>query len=444
MEQLRNAWEKINTGFWFLPSISVALSVGLSFILLSIDSIYVSRMGLSVAGLFGGTADAARVLLSTIAGSLITVISIAFSITIVALQQASTQYSPRVLRSFTKDKGNQAVLGTYLGTFIYALLILRSVRAADSAAAEFVPALSITVGLALTLACMGLLIYFISHIASSLQIENIIKRIHEDLVGQIEDLYPDKLGAAADVETSGEELFEQLKGFHETLVVKTPKSGFVRAIDSRPLEGFADQAIPTVFVRAAVGDFVVFGETVAEISVGRESARARADDLADAIIIDHERSVNQDALFEIGQLVDIALRALSPSVNDPTTAEYCLFRLTDALCQLASREFPSNKRTFDSGPTVFIFNRPGWPEFVDVAYSQIRRAAADDVHVTGVLVRQLAKLMRYAPDGNRVEAITRQLIEIREILGRQVFSKRETATLRSHIDAALQIRYSAR
>lgn len=444
MERLRTVWEKINTGFWFLPSISVALSVGLSFILLSIDSIYVFRIGRSVVGLFGGTADAARVLLSTIAGSLITVISIAFSITIVALQQASTQYSPRVLRNFTRDKGNQAVLGTYLGTFIYALLVLRSVRAGDSAAAEFVPALSITVGLALTLACMGLLIYFISHISSSLQIENIIKRIHDDLVGQIEGLYPDKLGAAANVEAAGDELFEQLKGVNETLAVKTRKSGFVRAIDSRPLEGFADQTIPAVFVRAGVGDFVVFGETVAEISTSREVASARADDLADAIIIDHERSVNQDPLFAIGQLVDIALRALSTSVNDPTTAEYCLFRLTDALCQLASREFPSNKRTFDSSPTVFIFNRPGWPEFVDASYSQIRRAAADDVHVTGVLVRQLAKLMRYAPDGNRGEAVTGQLIEIRQTLDRQVFSEREAAALLSHIDAALQVRFSAR
>ena len=443
MERLRTLWEKINTGFWFLPSVSVSLSVGLSFVLLFIDSIYVFRIGTSAVGLFGGTADAARVLLSTIAGSLITVISIAFSITIVALQQASTQYSPRVLRSFTRDKGNQAVLGTYLATFIYALLILRSVRAGDSATAEFVPALSITVGLALTLACMGLLIYFISHIASSLQIETIIGRMHHDLVGQIEVLYPDKLGAAAKAEVAGDKLFEELKGVHKTHVVKSPKSGFVRAIDSRPLEGFADQTVPAVFVRAGVGDFVVYGEAVAEISMGRESASARADKLADAIIIDHERSVNQDPLFAIDQLVDIALRALSPGVNDPTTAEYCLFGLTDALCQLASREFPSNQRTFEGGPTVFIFNRPGWREFVDATYSQIRRAAANDVHVTDVLVRQLAKLMLCTAEEERVTVIAEQLLQIKRSVERQDFSEEDISSLNTLITRALTQRRNA-
>lgn len=196
MESVQETWERFRESIGFIPAILVVGAIALAFGMVTIDQVYFEEVRREVPWLFGGTADAARGLLSTIAGAMITVVSISFSVTIVALQQASSQYSPRVLRTFTSDKLNQIVLGMYIATFVYALLVLRSVRTevSDIDGSGFVPALSVVVAIILALICLGLLIVFIHRITQSLQVAEIIRRVHGDLVQQIEVLYPEQIG----------------------------------------------------------------------------------------------------------------------------------------------------------------------------------------------------------------------------------------------------------
>ncbi len=178
--RLRDLLENIAASLWLVPTLLALLAAGLATLTLFLDE-RVPDLGGLQPWLFGGTASAARSLLSSIAGSLITVIALAFSSTIVAIQQASSQFSPRVIRNFIRDKVNQLTFGTYVATFVYALLILRQVRDDQSGVGEFVPALSVTCALVLALTCVGLLIYFIHHTASSLQVATITAAVHHDL-----------------------------------------------------------------------------------------------------------------------------------------------------------------------------------------------------------------------------------------------------------------------
>jgi len=439
MERLREIWENITTSFWFLPSVLVAFSIVLAFIFLTIDQIYISEEEGTILVPFGGAADAARGLLSTIAASLITVISIAFSITILSLQQASRQYSPRVLRNFIRDKGNQIVLGTYLATFTYSLLILRSVRDETDQIAGFIPALSITFGFLLALTCVGMLIYFISHVATSLQVENIVKNVHTVLVEEIDNLFPEHIDEAVDAGISGEELFNQLKGPGPVRQIKSKNSGFVHSFDDYLLAKLKSERVKAVFVLPLVGDFIAEDQVIIKISENETGEEYDPDVLIKGIILRDQRSIEQDPLFALNQLVDIALRALSPGINDPTTAEYCLFQLRDALCRLAGRKFPPSRHIYEDNPVVFIFNRPTWHEFVDAAFNRIRRSAESYVGVTGIIIEQLHRLAPCVPEGNRSEPLRKQLNEVRDSVKRQSFNERDTDTLLRQIDEAEKI-----
>lgn len=436
MEKLKLIWENATTSFWFIPSIFLVLVIVLAVLTIYIDVQFSAQINRAIPGLFRGTPDAARGLLSTIATSVITVIAIAFSITIVALQQASTQYSPRILRNFTKDPGYQVVLGTYIATFIYALLILRSVRLAALDEPEFIPSLSITIALLLTLICMGLLVYFINRISSSLQVNQIISSVHLDLIGEIENLFPKHVGKAIDEPTSATDIVKRLRGTEETIQVKADEAGFVRLIDEESLSRTDTSGIKWIFVRPEIGDFVSEGDVIIELADRIKPEERVLKQLSNAIVLDSQRSVKQDPLFAVRQLVDIALRALSPGINDPTTAEYCLFYLGDALCRLADREFPKKARTFEDNPTIFVFNAPDWSHFIDSGFSQIRRVSADDVHVTGLLIQTLHKIAECLPPGNRSQAVLYQLSEIRKSTEQQSFSDNDKKTLITQLNKA--------
>lgn len=442
MDKIGILEEDLSSSFWFIPGILVALSIPAALFTLSIDEQYISELERTVPGLFGGGSEAARELLSTIAGSLITVISIAFSITIVALQQASTQYSPRVLRNFTKDRGNQIVLGVYAATFTYALLILRSVRTSTDDAAGFIPALSISFALILTLACIGLLIYFISHVSASLQVEYIISRIHEDLIRQIDTLYPEQIGVAVDDNRQPKDIFSGLNGRGDLHTVRAQQAGFIRAVNENVLSLTSKEGVRAVYIMPHVGEFVLEGAPIITIGVEGPIDSHLESMLKQAVIVDSQRSVEQDPLFAIRQLVDVALRALSPSMNDPTTAEYCLYYLGDTLSKLANREFPSKQRYLETGIDV-VANRPNWPDFVAESFSQIRIAASDNLHVSNTLVEVIEKIAGNLPQGNRWEPLLEQLQEIRHNIDKLPVPQADITALLTEISKAEQTLRSA-
>jgi len=435
--RLRNAWENIGASLWFLPTLLVALICVLATLTLAIDERAPTLGGLR-PWLFGGTAGAARDLLSAIAGSLITVVALAFSVTIVAIQQASTQFSPRVIRNFMRDHGNQMVFGAYVATFVYALLILRQVREGrDSAGDEFVPALAVTTALGLALICVALLIYFIHHTATSLQVATIADNIRRELRASIDRLYPDDFAPPLVEERAA---LLTLPGTPPTLTLPAPTAGFLRAIDADQLLRALPPGIALARVRPQVGDYLIEGLPLVELWATGPLEQERLVGLLEAFAIDRERSLHQDILFGIRQLVDIALKALSPGINDPTTAEHCLSHLGDVVAQLADRRFPDPWRRAPASDAILLLTRPDFPAIVEAAFGQIRREAADDVHVTRYLLGVLAQLAPRATLPERAAAIRHQADEVLEVLDRQEFTARDAATLRARAFAVLDLR----
>ncbi len=432
--KLLNVWENMRASLWFVPSLFVLLAVLLAQALLWVDTTLNARVSLTSRWLVEGNPDSARAILALLAGSLVTAISIAYSITIIAIQQTSAQFSPRVLRTLTANRGNQVVLGTYMGTFIYALLILRQIRDETDVGRAFVPPLSITVAMTLALLCLALLIYFLHHIAQLLQVSVIIANVHREMVAEFDQFFPTSMSAGladrpSDLASEG---LPALAG--DVLYLRATNGGFLRAIDDKLLVAVSDGRTPWLHVIPQVGDYVPHLGVLVEYPRDTRLGEEQIEGIRSAFVLDVERTINQDPLFGIRQLADIALKALSPAINDPTTAEYCLSRLGDALGQLCRRPFPSNERVGVAGGTRYIFNQPSWEEFVDTAFSQIRRQAARDVHVTGHLLHVLYKVAICIPPDRRAQALRRQLAEIEYVLEHGDFSPGDAAMLRREVD----------
>jgi uncharacterized membrane protein len=416
-----NQWENVRASLWFLPGVLVVLCIALAAGTIHGDQRLAARDSEAIPFLFSGTADAARTMLSTIASSLLTVLSIAFSLTMVALQQASSQFSPRVLRSVTSSRVNQTVVGVYSGTFIYALLILRTIRGEHSPA-PFVPALSVTSAVLLALVCITMLVYFIHHVSLSLQVSEVIKRLHDELIEHFEQRFAKPL--VCDDEPAHEQAAETSEQA-EHGQVRAREGGFVRRIDLGLADVRAEHT--TVWLTAKVGEFVPRGGLLASID---PADGALGDKVRNAYIFDSERSHAQDPLFDVRQLVDIGLRALSPGVNDPTTAEYVLRQLGDALCLLASRQVPARTYVAKPGRVRVIVAGPGWDTFVEGAFSQLRRACRADFDVTRCLLEVLMSLGEQTVTQDRASAVRLQAEQVLIALPGQGFCPDDREMLR--------------
>ncbi len=438
--RIQNWWNTISTSLWFIPAIFITLAIAISSLLIEVDAMLAKRESPLISWIFSGTADAARTILSVIAGSLITVISIAISLTIVALVQASAQWTPRILRQFTASRVNQVVLGAYAGTFIYALLVLRAVRSADQAIQQesFVPALSVTVSIGLAVICLGLLIFFIHHTAQSFQISGILDRVRHEFIGQLDHLYPHGLDLALPDPRTATALRAEYPQSEPTQVICSEQAGFVRSIDEAMLLEAAQAPVTWIWMRPQIGSFVARGGILAEYAGGADSDAALARVIRRACILEPERTTLQDPLFAFRQIVDIALRALSPGINDMTTAEYALWHLGDMLGRLATRPFPSSERTTADGQGRLLLSRPTWDTFVAAAFDQIRRASQQDIHVTHTLLTVLADLAQQIPAGQRREAVVRQVTALRERIRQSSWIPTDAAELQAHADAVAQ------
>lgn len=433
--RLLNLWENTRSSLWFVPSLLVAAAVLLSALLITIDRHLIAAGSDLPRLLFGGTAGAAQTILATIAGSLITVISIAFSLTVIALQQAAGQFSPRVLRHFTADRRNQFVLGMYTATFIYALLVLRVVRSEEANLSQrFIPALSVTVAIALALVCLGLLVFFIHHMAQELQLSVIMDRVRRDTVAEIAELFPPtpEAGNDAPEDTAIDERFP-----HATppCYVRAHDAGFIRAIDHQALLQADYGDVRAIWLRRRVGEFVPCGGVLAELDRHSPHAPRIARIIRAAIVLDSERTINQDPLFGVRLLADAAVKALSPAVNDPTTAEYALLHLGDILCRLAQRAFPPTTYRTHDRTCLVVFSHPSWDEYVDLAFAQIRRLAINEPRVTATLLHVIHEVGLHCVSRPRREALRRQLNEIRAGLERSTLSADERAALERQAEA---------
>lgn len=438
--RLGNLMENIRASLWFVPTLCVLAAMLLSGILLTIDGSVADDVRERWPWLFGGTAEAARELLSSVATSVITVVAVAFSVTLVAVQQAASRYTPRVLQTFIRDRGNQIVLGVYIGTFTYALLVLRQIRESTSSQAEFVPPLSITAAMGLTLVSLGCLVYFIDHTIRSLEVTWILRSIRTAIDDQLERLYPRTLEPASAEASAAEP--PPAPGGQETTIASL-ESGYLRRVDETQLVESTRERARLVRVYPAIGDHLLHGSVLVRVWSDGPLDEARIASVRDAFVLDRERSIEQDPLFGVVQVVDIAVKALSPGVNDPTTATQCLAVLSDVVATVIDREFPAPLRT-GAGVPRYYFNRPSFADFVDAAFSQIRRAASSDVHVTRYLLRLLRELALRAPTEARRRPLHAQAAEILHALPGCPFTETDREALQREAQAVLRSAPDAR
>jgi len=387
--------EALRTNLWLVPMIEVIVAIGLYFATHAIDRAAFDHTLRLPAWVIFGSADAARQILTTLAAAVITVVGVVFSITIVTLTLASTQFGPRMLRNFIRDRGTQFTLGTFVATFVYATLVLISIGPGGGTN-TFVPHLSITLAVALVTLSMGVLIFFIHHIATSIQLPQVIASIARDLSRAI-DVESDDERVQIEAGPSVSELLTRMReGGGE---VPAPASGYLQFVRHETLVGLAAEKGAVIRLHHRPGHFVVSGNAMATVwPAGAAASVSQA--LRRAHICGPNRTLVQDLAFAVDQLVEIAIRALSPAVNDTFTALTCIDWLGDSLCKITTRWHPVRLHRDSHGFVRVITAQVSYPGLVERAFEKIRQASRG---MPAVMIRQLealTKIMEHttAPD----------------------------------------------
>jgi len=353
--KLGNFWDTLRTSYWFVPTGMAVGTVVLWVVMIRIDRNVPPGYTGTAWWVYGGGMEGAREVLSTVAGSMITVAGVVFSITMVALTMAAQQFGPRLLRSFMRDRGNQVVLGTFVSTFLYCLLVLRTVR--EGRDGEFVPQIAVTVAVGLAILSIAVLIYFIHHASMSLQSTSVVLAVSRDADQVIERVYPKELSPQEREQdqqpTDGEAESTQA----ESSSVRANVSGYLQVVDESSLIGLAQERDLVVTLSHRPGDFVVRDAEVAKVWPADRLDQEVEDAVRDALVIGKHRTSARDIAFVISQFSEVAVRSLSSSINDPYTATECVDRLGAALSKLAGRSMPQ-RYSHDERGRLRLIHKP--------------------------------------------------------------------------------------
>lgn len=411
---LTAAWRAVRSSLWPLPVIAVGLAIALGIALPAVDGVLQQPGGehpLTVT--FGGGPAAARDLLAAIASSLISVTGLTFSLTVVALQLGSSQYSPRVLQTFVTDRTVQLTLAQLLATFVYALTVLRTVRteSATSTGSAFIPRLSITVGYVLTLGSVVALLLFLGHLTRMLRVETMLRDVSVEGTGTLDRERPGDRAPEPDAAPP--------PGPGRLLEARS--SGFLVDVDEARLVAAARTADAVVRVLPRIGDSVVEGVPVAVVWPRRNGAEVDRSVLQEALdaglALGYERSPERDVGYSLRKVIDIACRALSPGINDPTTAVHALSHASALLGNLVSRPRPPLAHADDDG--VLRLFVPQWSAedlLLLVLEEPVQYAEGQPA-----VLRRLAALLREvawrAPRGLLDEALCARVREVADLAG---------------------------
>ena len=388
---LRHAMYNLRGGFLVRP-LTIALALGFAGASMSwLEEEYPAVSAWVPSTLFPSHHDpqVAQVILAGIAASIMTVVSIVFAILLMTLTLASMQFSPRIIVSFSRDRVTQWTLGIFLGTFSYCMAALPAARSFPQ---PFAPVATVLGAMVLALACVGLLLFFIHHISQAISVNHIVDRIAEETEAMIDDMMPlphrlDRLENA-----------EPLAANPSEVAISSHDSGYIRFIDTRRLVAQAKHHHVSIRVLRRVGQFVPAGVPLMMVSKGNRLPPDATVELQAAFDIGPTRTLQQDVEFGVLQIVDVALKAISPAVNDPTTAITCVDQLSRILIRFASRQ-PPDDLLYDPPGIVRVSVR--WMRFerlLEAAFEQIRMYAKADVAVSLRLLRALCDIAASTPD----------------------------------------------
>jgi uncharacterized membrane protein len=376
--------EVLRTNLWLVPAIEVLGAVILFGITYSVD-LAAYHHDFAVPGwALSGSPDAARQILTAIAAAVITVVGVVFSIVIVALTLTSTQFGPRMLRNFIRDRGTQVTLGTFVATFVYAVLALGSIG--QGVKHDFVPHISISVTLVLMVIDAAVLIYFLHHIAVQIQLPQVIAGIAGDLAAAIELQAGDADAAGQDAPTA--QLIAQLDG--EGGAVAAPRSGYLQYLEHRELVRIAAERDAVIHVLYRPGHFLVQGHAYAAVWPAAAAPQI-ASDLSRAHVTGPYRTLAQNVSFGMDQLVEICIRALSAAVNDTFTALTCIDWIGDSLYKVTGRWQPTRVYRDSAGNIRVIASETTYARLVSRGFEKVRQAGRG---MPAVLIRQLDALAK--------------------------------------------------
>lgn len=422
MNKLRQIWGDLRSSFWFIPLLMVTGSIVLAAALIEVDSDGSARWMNQWPRLFGTGAEGARQMLATLAGSMMSVMGITFSMTLLALALASGQYTSRILRNFMRSSVTQFTLGTFAGIFVYCLIVLRTIRGGET---EFVPSLAVFFAFILALSGVVVLIYFIHHIASSIQASNIIASVAQETIEFVDRLFPEKPNHGSGEDEDQDQVLRSLDE-RTWYAVPAEHSGYLQSVDNDALLRLARDGKTVVRMEHGVGAFVVQNTALVSLALTSPPDQETISALNGAYSISRHRTIEQDPAFGIRQIVDMALKALSPGVNDTSTAVMCVDHLSSILARLACRPFPLSHR-YEAETLRVIAIVPTFEGLLAKAFDQIRGSAAGNVAVMARMLGAVHAIGSLTTHLHRRQALYEQVQWIAELADRTIESTHDRA-----------------
>ena len=419
MKKIVFFYNKVMATFWFIPVLIIIITILIAIGLVILDQeITVTQDGLGKY-FFVNSADSARSILSTISGAMIGVAGTVFSVTLVALTLASSQFGPRLIKNFMYVRLNQVVLGSYVATYLYCLFVLSAIKENDSY--TFMPVISILFAILAALINIILLIIFIHQIATSIQADKVISDISKVIYKHINDLYPSKMGDA--LESDRINIVENIKStYTNSTAVQSKRTGYLQYVDGESLLKIATSLDVLLELHFRPGDHLVEGIELGKIYSNIELEKEEINHICEQFVIGNIKEGDQDLEFSVHQMVEIASRALSPGVNDPYTAITCIDNLTGTLCHISQIEFPSKYRIDKEKSLRIIANTTDFEGLMDVAYNQIRQFSAGSTAVIIKLMEAQVTLHGFVTKENHIKAVKKHATMILNI-GKQTIKE---------------------
>ncbi|GAB4516165.1 MAG: DUF2254 domain-containing protein [Anaerolineae bacterium] len=382
--------EDLNASYWFIPAVMASLGFVLALLAILIDEQVDARVPHSLSLFFVSSPEAARVLLSTIASSMITVAGTVFSLTLVVLSLTSQQHGPLTLGNFMRNRGNQFVLGTFTATFVYCIVVLQTVENTDDGI--FVPYIASLIAVILAMLSVAVLIYFIHHVSESIQAFRIVQRITHDLLHAIDALFPSDIGQG---NTPKPELVASLQ--ENTSPIPAPRSGYVQVVDEDKLLAIAKEHDLVLLLRDHPGRFLIKDSVLVDAWPRERVTKDVVKAVHEAYNLGGRRTQSQDMMLMVDQLGSMAVRALSPGVNDPYTAVMCIDRLAEAVAHLGKAEEPSRYRYDDNHHLRVVAHVITFEEMLRSCFDEIRVYGCADPKVAAHLMAAIGDILERVP-----------------------------------------------
>lgn len=438
-------WDRLHSNFWFVPLLMSFISVSLALLLPWMDE----RMALSWESRIAWTtisADSARGILSSIAGAMVTVSGVVFSITIVALTVASSQFGPRLLRTFMANGSTHFAFGTFVSASIYSMMVLASVR--DYKGEQYVPQLSVLFSVIIALLALVVLVYFVHSIATLIQAPNIVRAVAKDLNRSITSIYPAGLGVGPQDPEERRRVEEQAANLPEEAgYVRSDSEGYLQLINVDELLKLSTGTDVIVKMLVAPGNFIGWSSRVAMVWPKESSTPELEKAINGVLIVGNRPTPLQDIEGAVNELVELAVRCMSPGINDPFTARTCIDYLGSALSRLVTCDFPSVCRLDAERRLRVIVRRPDFRDVLASAFNQIRQNSSKHVAVMTRLLEALCLIALAADHESDLHALRMHARMVRDAALKEINEEYDRHAIESRyqeVEKALERPYTSK